>query len=88
MRGRRVLVFFSTQQRSHIRDWGFEWFWTSQQQCWKLKYMENGFKILRKNNFQPRILNLAQLSIIRITTFSEMLDLKKSDSCRAGLVLK
>lgn len=50
--------------------------------------MENSFKILRKNNFQPRILNLAKLSSKRITAFSDVLDLKKGDSCRAGIMIK
>lgn len=40
--------------------------------------MESGFKILRKNSFQPRILNLVKLSSRRIA-FSDVLDLKKGD---------
>lgn len=50
--------------------------------------MENDFKILRKNNFQPRILNLAELSSMRITIFSDVLGLGKADSCRAGIAFK
>lgn len=50
--------------------------------------MENDFKILRKNNFQPRILNLAELSSMRITAFSDVLGLGKADSCRAGIAIK
>lgn len=40
--------------------------------------MESGLKILRKNSFQPRILNLVKLSSRRIT-FADVLDLKKGD---------
>lgn len=50
--------------------------------------MENDFKILRKNNLQPRILNLAELSSMRITAFSDVLGLGKADSCRAGIAIK
>ena len=41
--------------------------------------MESDFKILRSNDFQPRILNPAKRSSRRITTFSDVLDLHNSD---------
>lgn len=41
--------------------------------------MESGFQILRKNSFQPRILNLLKLSSRRIA-FSDVLHLKKGDT--------
>lgn len=53
----------------------------------EMKDMENGFKILRKKYFQPRILNLAKQSRKCENNIFRHVRSHKGDSCRAGIII-
>lgn len=59
-----------------MKDQGSEQFWTSQKHCWKPRHGK-WLEILKENEFEPRILNLAKPLVSVRITFSDMHNLKK-----------